>query len=216
MIFTNEKPTKPGAYWVTCSDLTRPALVEVHLFEGELWCSLHQRTTFDVGQEGFGYPVADLHTTFKWAGPLVWLDEAGWPVLEKPAVVGSVRFHEGVSARPVVECAQRLYAHEETSVPVLRAMARNYQSGSSWDRLDGEAVTKAAAEIEALNERLSQAQSDANSLVAYARKLEGLLEEALSSVRADAGKCDSAQEHATLQDLERRIVAVLAEGKNYE
>jgi hypothetical protein len=36
----------------------------------------------------------------------------------------------------------------------LRAMAFNYRDGHRWDHLDGEAVTKAACEIDQLREAL--------------------------------------------------------------
>jgi hypothetical protein len=37
---------------------------------------------------------------------------------------------------------------------ILRAMEHNYRNGHSWDHLDGEAVTKAADEIERLETEL--------------------------------------------------------------
>lgn len=42
-----------------------------------------------------------------------------------------------------------------SQVPVLRAMAANYRNGHSWDFLDGEAVSKAADEINFLRSVLS-------------------------------------------------------------
>lgn len=38
----------------------------------------------------------------------------GWPKISKPAKVGAVRFQRGVSARLVVEAAQRLFEREVT------------------------------------------------------------------------------------------------------
>ncbi|WP_436423416.1 hypothetical protein, partial [Pseudomonas aeruginosa] len=40
--------------------------------------------------------------------------EQHWPKLEKPAQVGAIRFHAGLSSRLVVEAAQRLYEFEST------------------------------------------------------------------------------------------------------
>jgi len=40
----------------------------------------------------------------------------------------------------------------------LLAMAQNYRNGHCWDHLDGEVVTKAAAEIKALEERVAFAE----------------------------------------------------------
>jgi hypothetical protein len=43
---------------------------------------------------------------------------------------------------------------------VLRAMAKNYAGGHSWDHLDGEACIKAADEIDRLREALRLVKSD--------------------------------------------------------
>lgn len=77
-------------------------------------------------------------------------------------------------------------------------------------------VARLQAEVERLN-ALHDVDTEAmRRMLARNAELEGLLEEALSSVRVDAGKCDSAQEHAALRDLESRIVSVLAGGKEHE
>lgn len=75
MKFTDENPTVPGAYWVRHESLDRPALIEVHEFDGDLWCNLHQRTTFSLGDREYGYTVQQLDPDFEWCGPLTWLSE---------------------------------------------------------------------------------------------------------------------------------------------
>lgn len=52
----------------------------------------------------------------------------------------------------------------ETCVPVLRAMARNYRNGHSWDHLDGKAVTKAADEIIRLQAEAVRSETHRNEL----------------------------------------------------
>ena len=47
-----------------------------------------------------------------------------WPVLDKPALVGGGRFHVGVSARLVVEAAQRHYEYEVTPEKEAERIAR--------------------------------------------------------------------------------------------
>jgi len=61
---------------------------------------------------------------------------------------------------------------------VLRAMARNYRNGHSWDHLDGEAVSKAADEINrlqaenaALHQRLNVAYQKSDEAVTLIREL---------------------------------------------
>lgn len=68
MKFRYAKPKIPGAYWVRGNGLTRPALVEVVVDDGELWCNLHDRTTCDDFDEG--YRVSVLSPKFRWHGPL--------------------------------------------------------------------------------------------------------------------------------------------------
>lgn len=51
-----------------------------------------------------------------------------------------------------------------SQVPVLRAMAENYRNGHSWDFLDGEAVSKAADEITALQSTIAQLQARVHEL----------------------------------------------------
>lgn len=68
MKFKSAKPKAPGAYWVRGNGLSRPALVEVVLDDGQLWCNLHDKTTCD--HFGYGYEVSALSAKFKWCGPL--------------------------------------------------------------------------------------------------------------------------------------------------
>lgn len=46
-----------------------------------------------------------------------------------------------------------------SQVPVLRSMAANYRNGHSWDFLDGEAVSKAADEITALQSTIARLEA---------------------------------------------------------
>ncbi|WP_145182362.1 hypothetical protein [Pseudomonas sp. URMO17WK12:I11] len=52
----------------------------------------------------------------------------------------------------------------DSIVSTLRAMARNYAGGHSWDHLDGEAVSQAADEIERLRAVIEQQKSLIESL----------------------------------------------------
>ncbi|MGN8259459.1 hypothetical protein ACLEJW_09015 [Pseudomonas sp. SMSB3] len=52
----------------------------------------------------------------------------------------------------------------DSIVSTLRAMARNYAGGHSWDHLDGEAVSQAADEIERLRVVIEQQKSLIESL----------------------------------------------------
>jgi hypothetical protein len=53
---------------------------------------------------------------------------------------------------------------------VLRAMAKNYAGGHSWDHLDGETCIKAADEIARLREALSLAKSDMMTAVRHVER----------------------------------------------
>ncbi|MDF0733584.1 hypothetical protein P0Y43_23100 [Pseudomonas entomophila] len=53
----------------------------------------------------------------------------------------------------------------QSIAPTLRAMASNYAGGHSWDHLDGEAVTRAADEIDALRGQLSELKKGLESQV---------------------------------------------------
>lgn len=52
----------------------------------------------------------------------------------------------------------------------LRAMAKNYAGGHSWDHLDGEACVKAADEIAQLREALSLVKSDIMKAVRHVER----------------------------------------------
>lgn len=54
--------------------------------------------------------------------------DANWPVLEMPAKVADTRFQKGVSARLVVEAAQRLYTYEVTPEKEAARIARGKES----------------------------------------------------------------------------------------
>ncbi|WP_350404324.1 hypothetical protein ABCR88_07690 [Pseudomonas sp. W17] len=117
--WTVSKPVATGAYWIRGNGLEREALIEVVEDEGELRCNLHQRTT--DSDFGYGYSIDQLSDEFEWRGPLytrpaeqpaVVADQ--WPKLDKPALMGAGRFSAGLSARLVVEAAQRNYEYEVT------------------------------------------------------------------------------------------------------
>jgi len=64
----HHKPTIPGAYWVRGNGLDADALINVTIYEGDLWCNLHQSTT--EPNPGRGYRIAQLSDSFEWLGPL--------------------------------------------------------------------------------------------------------------------------------------------------
>lgn len=69
--------------------------------------------------------------------------------------IGLMQF---VEAHPIAPAVER-QEPKTSQVPVLRAMAANYRNGHSWDFLDGEAVSKAADEITALQSTIAQLQA---------------------------------------------------------
>jgi hypothetical protein len=62
-----------------------------------------------------------------------------WPVLDAPARVGSTVFNPGVSARLVVECAQRSAsaARREATMPLEARREQEVARRALWDRLNG-------------------------------------------------------------------------------
>lgn len=66
--WVSDKPTKPGAYWIRGNGLDEPAVIQVKIEEGELWCNLHQCNT--EPHFGFGYTIDQLSDEFEWFGPL--------------------------------------------------------------------------------------------------------------------------------------------------
>lgn len=66
--WTDNKPHKPGAYWIRGNGLDRDSLIEVVDDADGLRCNLHQRTT--EADFGYGYSIDDLSDEFEWRGPL--------------------------------------------------------------------------------------------------------------------------------------------------
>lgn len=73
MNWTDDKPARPGAYWVRGHRIELKckvnALVEVREIEGVISCNLHRVNTNNRDREFF--PVAQCSDRFQWCGPLV-------------------------------------------------------------------------------------------------------------------------------------------------
>ncbi|EGH20993.1 hypothetical protein PSYMO_05600 [Pseudomonas amygdali pv. mori str. 301020] len=74
-------------------------------------------------------------------------------------------------------------ADYQSQRPTLRAMARNYRNGHSWDHLDGEACIKAADEIDRLTYELNCSKGLANLTI-------GNLNEAKEEIDQLKARCD--------------------------
>ena len=59
-------------------------------------------------------------------------EPVAWPILDKPAKVGSGRFHVGVSSRLVVEAAQRHYEYEVTPEKEAKRISAAQGNVESW------------------------------------------------------------------------------------
>lgn len=76
-IWTSEKPTEPGAYWVKDFELygralsarRGKALVEVRRVDGDLRCNLHEQNSDNDTDQWSAIAVMD--DAFRWCGPLV-------------------------------------------------------------------------------------------------------------------------------------------------
>lgn len=71
----------------------------------------------------------------------IWQEGAGlggWPRISKPAKVGAVRFQRGVSARLVVEAAQRQFEHDVTPEKESERIASGEQQRQEIMRLSAE------------------------------------------------------------------------------
>ncbi|HHQ4268791.1 TPA: DUF4406 domain-containing protein [Pseudomonas aeruginosa] len=93
--------------------------------------------------------------------------EQHWPKLEKPAQVGAIRFHAGLSSRLVVEAAQRLYEFESTPEKEAERIERLQAFREQLDPLN------LAPHAEAFNEapdealRPEQAEAERPEVVAF-------------------------------------------------
>lgn len=67
--WTHDKPTQPGAYWISGNLLQADALVQVKLLDGVLWSNLHQVNTEQSFE--YGFTIEQLSNDFEWLGPLV-------------------------------------------------------------------------------------------------------------------------------------------------
>ena len=81
--------------------------------------------------------LKDGRTLGEWAAAAAASD--GWPRLTKPARVGNVTFGVGVSARLVVEAAQRQHEYHAEDASRTPAQAREHERmrSKAWDMLHG-------------------------------------------------------------------------------
>ncbi|MES4685381.1 hypothetical protein ACSLV1_31930 [Pseudomonas aeruginosa] len=92
--------------------------------------------------------------------------EQHWPKLEKPAQVGAIRFHAGLSSRLVVEAAQRLYEFESTPEKEAERIERLQAFREQLDPLNLAQHAKAFNEAPAEALKPGQAEEERPKIVA--------------------------------------------------
>ncbi len=112
--------------------------------------------------------------------------EQHWPKLEKPAQVGAIRFHAGLSSRLVVEAAQRLYEFESTPEKEAERIERLQAFREQLDPLN--LAPHAEAFNEAPDEALRPEQAEAERSALWAVHAQGPDELYAAFSREDAEK----------------------------
>jgi len=112
------------------ADALGKALAELEGIRGQQpdWCKTMERPKSHCGCPDCGSSLVEVNG-------LPPLQPDAWPTLDKPAKVGPVRFNPGLSARLVVEAAQR--QHEYSQQPEVEA-ARLERFGAFMREVHGE------------------------------------------------------------------------------
>ncbi|HHX7816845.1 TPA: hypothetical protein ACVNHX_005368 [Pseudomonas aeruginosa] len=100
-----------------------------------------------------------------------------WPNLEKPAQVGAIRFHAGLSSRLVVEAAQRAYEYKATPEQEAERIERLQAFREQLDPLNLAPHAEAFNEAPADALRPEQAEAERPAVVGYRSMESGMVYE---------------------------------------
>ncbi|HGQ7416522.1 TPA: hypothetical protein ACL1SF_000999 [Pseudomonas aeruginosa] len=126
--------------------------------------------------------------------------EQHWPKLEKPAKVGAIRFHAGLSSRLVVEAAQRLYEFESTPEKEAERIERLQAFREQLDPLN--VAPHAEAFNEAPDEALRPEQAEAERpIVSFEKYMQVMYDRDENAKRLDVAQARVAELEMLLRKL---------------